>query len=104
MHIQHKEEEGRGSFVINKNDKVVAEMTYTLPSRGKIIIDHTEVDDVLRGKNVGNELVDYAVDYARKKGLKVIPVCPFVKAVFDKKGRIRDVLSHDLCVSIVLKC
>jgi predicted GNAT family acetyltransferase len=58
-----------------------------------MIIEHTEVDDVLRGKNIGFELVHKAVEHARMHGQKVAPVCPFAKAIFDKKPELRDVLS-----------
>ncbi|RYZ46555.1 MAG: GNAT family N-acetyltransferase, partial [Chitinophagaceae bacterium] len=32
------------------------------------------------------------VEYARMHGMKVSPVCPFAKAVFDKKPDFGDVL------------
>jgi len=34
-----------------------------------------------------------AVDWARKSGVKLVPVCPFAKAVFDRDPTIRDVLA-----------
>jgi hypothetical protein len=33
-----------------------------------------------------------AVEYARENGIKIIPLCPFAKSVFDKTPEIRDVL------------
>jgi predicted GNAT family acetyltransferase len=57
-----------------------------------MIIEHTEVDDKLRGKNVGNQLVQYMVDYARTNNIKVIPLCPFTHSVFKKKPEYADVL------------
>lgn len=53
---------------------------------GFMIIDHTEVSDELRGKNVGYQLVHTAVEYARANHIKIIPLCPFAKSVFDKKA------------------
>jgi hypothetical protein len=34
---------------------------------------------------VGYQLVKKAVDYAREKQIKIMPLCPFAKSVFDKK-------------------
>ena len=31
-------------------------------------------------------------EYAREKGIKIIPLCPFAKSVFDKTPEFRDVL------------
>ena len=53
---------------------------------GFMIIDHTEVSDELRCKNVGYQLVHTAVEYARANHIKIIPLCPFAKSVFDKKA------------------
>jgi hypothetical protein len=36
--------------------------------------------------------VSKAVDFAREKGIKIIPLCPFAKSVFDKVEQFRDVL------------
>jgi uncharacterized protein len=41
---------------------------------------HTEVPPELGGKGVGSRLVRGALDQIRAEGMKVIPVCPFVKA------------------------
>jgi len=92
MLIQQKENDHKGSFYVAEEDKVVAEMVYTMASPTKMIIEHTEVDDELRGKNVGNQLVQYMVDYARTHNVKVIPLCPFTHSVFKRKPEYADVL------------
>jgi predicted GNAT family acetyltransferase len=85
MLIQHKEADHKGSFYVAEGDEVLAEMVYTMASPTKMIIEHTEVDDKLRGKNVGYQLVQNMVDYARTNNIKVIPLCPFTNSVFKKK-------------------
>ncbi|MFZ1808981.1 MAG: GNAT family N-acetyltransferase [Cyclobacteriaceae bacterium] len=90
MEVQHKETESKGSFYIG--DPVLAEMTYSKAGDSLIIIDHTEVRDALKGKGVGLQLVKAAVEFARNKKVKILPLCPFAKSVFDKKEELRDVL------------
>jgi len=80
-------------FFVEQDGNILAEMTYTMPSENKMIIEHTEVSDELRGKNVGYQLVKTAVDYARKQNLKIVPLCPFARSIFDKKEDLRDVLA-----------
>jgi uncharacterized protein len=92
MLIQQKQVGHKGKFYVEQGGKELAEMTYTMPSPDKLIIDHTEVSDELRGKNVGGQLVTHAVEYARANGMKIIPLCTFAKSVFDRKPEIRDVL------------
>ena len=90
--IQHKQVGGKGIFYVGQEGAILAELVYTKPSADKMIIEHTEVDDTLAGKKVGLQLVTMAVDYARQQNLKIIPLCPFAKSVFDKKPELRDVL------------
>lgn len=92
MKIQHKETDTKGSFFIKDNDDRVAEMTYSKLGTSKIIIDHTEVTQKLRGTGAGKKMVYTAVHFAREENLKIIPLCPFAKAVFDRNSDIQDVL------------
>ncbi|WP_286756909.1 GNAT family N-acetyltransferase [Roseivirga sp. UBA838] len=93
LKIKQNDEETKGSFFIEEDGKRLAEMTYSKAGADKIIIDHTEVNDVLRGKGVGVRLVEAAVDYARGAGIKIRPLCPFARATFKRKNEWRDVLS-----------
>ena len=90
--IQHEEAASKGAFYIDKAGQRVAEMTYSRTNATMIIIDHTDVDDSLRGEGVGRQLLNALVDWARSTGTKVLPLCPFAKAQFDKDPAIRDVL------------
>lgn len=93
MLIQQKQEGSKGSFYVEEAGTVLAEMTYSMTGTELMIIDHTEVANELRGKNVGYQLVHAAVEYARTNHIKIIPLCPFAKSVFDKKaGEFGDVL------------
>ena len=91
MIIKHTEEGGNGAFYIEENGEVLAEMTYQ-KDNNKIVIDHTEVDESLRGKNVGYQLVENGVEYAREAHLRIVPVCEFAKAVIEKTQKFQDVL------------
>jgi len=79
-------------FYVESDGKVEAEMVYHMTTPNKMVIEHTEVDDELRGQNVGYELVHAAVEYARQHQIKITVWCPFAKKVFDKKADWRDVL------------
>lgn len=94
MLIQHKKAGNKGLFFVQQDGNILAEMTYTMPSAEKMIIDHTEVSDELRGQNVGYQLVHTAVEYARTHQLTIIPLCPFANAVFKKKPEYADVLAQ----------
>jgi len=45
---------------------------------------HTEVPDDLRGRHVGEALVKAALDVGRSEGLRIVAICPFVRAYLRK--------------------
>lgn len=90
--IINEESDTKGSYYIEENNERVAEMTYSVAGTDRIIIDHTEVSDALRGTGVGEQLVRRAVDDARSKGISIVPLCPFARSVFNKHEELRDVL------------
>lgn len=57
------------------------------------MIDHTEVKDALKGQGAGRKLLDAAVAWARESETKIIPVCSYAKAQFDKDASLADILS-----------
>jgi uncharacterized protein len=92
MEIQQRDEGKTGIFFIEQDDEIVAELVYSWRGKDRIIIEHTEVDDVLKGKGAGKELVSKSVEFAREKSIKIVPVCSFAKGVFDKTKEFQDVL------------
>ena len=49
-----------------------------------LLLVHTEVPASLRGRHLGDRLVEGAIAHAREQGLRVVAVCPFVKAYLRK--------------------
>jgi uncharacterized protein len=90
--IAHEEQGHRGAFYIERDGKRLASLTYTVAG-SKVILDHTEVDDALRGSGAGRQLVATAVEWARASDRRLLPLCPFARSVFDKSPELRDVLA-----------
>ena len=90
--VQLKINGEKGFFYIDINGKQEATMTFVFAGVDKIIIDHTEVNSGNEGKGLGKMMVAEAVEYAREKNIKIIPLCPFVKKVIDKNAEYQDVL------------
>ena len=93
MEIKQTNNESKGFFKAEENEEQAGLMTYSWAGADKFIIDHTEVAPDFNGKGVGKQLVLAAVDFARKENKKIIPLCPFAKATFEKNENLRDVLS-----------
>lgn len=52
---------------------------YTL--RGdEVVFVHTDVDDAFGGRGVGGALAREGLDDVRRRGLRAVPMCPFIAA------------------------
>ena len=95
MEIRREASGNRGAFFVEQDGKRVAEQTFSMGPDGKVlIIDHTEVDESLRGQGMARKLTEATVLWARGAGVKIVPVCPFAKVVFEREPSFRDVLLH----------
>ncbi len=91
--VEREEQGHRASVFIEQGGQRLAEMTFSRVNEKKFIIDHTHVDDALRGQSAGRALLDFAVGWARENGVTYLPLCPFAKAQFEKDASLRDVLA-----------
>ena len=63
-----------------REDGVLAGYLDYVVRPGRIALVHTEVLPSHRGLGVGERLVRFALDDARRRGLRVIPTCPYARA------------------------
>jgi predicted GNAT family acetyltransferase len=97
VEISHAPEASR--YELRLGDKLVGLAAYRR-SDGRIAFTHTEVDPSCEGRGLGSRLVGAALDDARREGLEVVPLCPFVGYYIDRHPEYEDLLasgyrSHD---------
>jgi len=93
MHeIKHDFDGSRGSFYIEINNQKVATLDYVMANDTKMIIEHTGVNDSLKGQGIGKKLLEKLVEYIREKQISVMPLCSFANAMLKKTPEWQDVL------------
>jgi predicted GNAT family acetyltransferase len=70
-------------YEIKLDDELAGFTQYRLRP-GLIAFIHTEVDDRFEGQGLGSQLIAFALDDARARGLAVLPFCPFVNAYIQR--------------------
>lgn len=90
--FEHNEENAKGMFIMKIDDEVAANMTYSRIDANNIIVDHTAVAPSMKGKGVGTQIVQHLVDWARENNQKVLPLCPFAKAMIERHPEMQDIL------------
>jgi hypothetical protein len=66
--------------------------TYRLEG-DRISFTHTIVPEEIEGRGVGSRLVRFALDRSRERGLKVVPLCYFVKGYIERHPEYQDLLA-----------
>ena len=60
---------------------------------GRIVFNHTVVPEEVEGRGVGSRLIAGALEQVREEGLKVVPVCSFVRHYIDTHPETQDLLA-----------
>jgi uncharacterized protein len=72
----------RERYELSLDGEVVGSTTYRARP-GLIAFLHTEIDERVRGRGLGDRLIRFALEDARARDLAVLPFCPFVKAFIE---------------------
>jgi predicted GNAT family acetyltransferase len=81
----------RHRYEIDLGDGSFAIAEYRL-RRGKIVFTHTKVPPAHAGQGIGSALIKFALNSARERGLKVVPICPFFAAYIKNHAEEQDLL------------
>jgi predicted GNAT family acetyltransferase len=96
MEVRDNPEELRYELV--DDERVLGEILYRrYPDR--IVLVHTEVEPTLEGQGLASRLVAGALDDIRARGLRVVPVCPFVRSYLQRHAEYADLVRADLQVT-----
>ena len=71
-------------YGLDGGGRLVAEITFPCTQPGIYTIDHTFVDDSLRGQGIAGQLVKMAVEQIQKSGGKVIATCSYAAHWLEK--------------------
>ena len=61
---------------------------------GTIVLIHTEVDAAFEGQGLGARLVAGTLDDLRARGLRLVPVCPVVRAYLRRHREYADLVDR----------
>lgn len=92
IEFKHTKTDTKGYFSAVVDGKEAGKIYYSLTGETGLIISHTEVPKYFSGQSIGKKLVMQVVEFARENNLKILPLCPFAKSIFEKNPSIRDVL------------
>ncbi|SDL79367.1 hypothetical protein SAMN04488034_11224 [Salinimicrobium catena] len=94
--IKQKETEGKGMFYIEKDETIIAELTYTLNDNNVMTLDHTETEPEHTGEGLASSLIKHSVQYAREKEIKIDPLCEYAAKQFERHEEYREVQATEI--------
>ena len=66
-----------------QNDEILAEITFPAWKENIVNIDHTFVDETLRGQGVAGQLMQRTAEELRRTGRKAVATCSYAKKWFE---------------------
>lgn len=69
----------------------IGEITFVRIAGNKLLIDHTGVEPEFRNNEIGLNLLRHVVNFARVHNWRVVTICPFARAMFNRYHEFDDV-------------
>ncbi len=79
---------GRQRFELQLDGHTAYEEYFAIPEG--LVFAHTIVPPELGGRGLATQIVQFALNWARERGIKVRPDCSFVRAYMDKHPEYAD--------------
>lgn len=78
--------------VIYKEDTVIAEVTFPTIEGDIVEINHTFVDDSLRGQGIAGKLMEEVVKQLKETNKRAVLTCSFAVSWFNKHSEYQDLV------------
>jgi len=91
--VVHRPDERRYELLVG--GEPAGELVYRDRGDDVLAFLHTEVDQTLQRRGLGSVLVRHALDDARARGMRIVPICPFVDAYVRRHSQYGDLVVAD---------
>lgn len=79
-------------YLTNASGKMIAQVTFPAVDGGTVNIDHTFVDDTLRGQGMAGKLMEAAARHLRETGRHAVLSCSYAVKWFGQHPEYADVI------------
>lgn len=80
-------------FAVDDQNKIIAEITFPETEAGSVNINHTFVDEALRGQGIASKLVNAAYNEIKKQNKKAVLTCSYAVKWFKTHPECEDILN-----------
>jgi predicted GNAT family acetyltransferase len=86
-------DERHARYTVMRGNRPVAFSEYELEP-GRIVFTHTVVRPDYEGQGIGSRLAKFVVEDAQARGLRITPVCPFVRAYLRRHSEYESIVDY----------
>ena len=84
-------------YSINKENELMAEVTFVSIGDNEVDINHTYVNPALRGQGIAGEMLKLLGEHLRRKGIKATASCQYANTWLKKNmATYSDIISENL--------
>jgi hypothetical protein len=88
------DDQAQSRYELRVKGELAGFLTYHLRDQAISLI-HTEVEPAFQGRGLATHLARFSLDDARKRGLAVLPFCPYVNSWIKKHPDYTDLVPPD---------
>lgn len=98
--VQVRHDPQRTRYEILVDGQVAGAAHYT-PLEGRLVFDHTVIDDAYAGRGLAKALARGALDDVRANGRRIVPICEFITGFLAKNAEYDDLVDRELLERIL---
>lgn len=95
MDLKVEDATERSRYEVSVDGKAVGFSAYHLIEDGVLALPHVEVDRAFEGQGVASALMRESLDDVRRRGLKIVPICPFAQAFLERNPEYGDLVHQE---------
>ena len=86
-------DERRSRYQVKQGNRPIAFSEYELEP-GRVVFTHTVVRPEFEGQGIGSRLAKFAIQDAQARGLRITPVCPFVRSYLRRHPEYESIVDY----------
>lgn len=87
--LQFKYVDESRRYAAYQDGREVGRILLSLNGEKTMVFRHVQVEEQFRGQGIAGQMLAFAMEDVKQKGLKVVPVCPYARKAFDNNEEYR---------------
>lgn len=94
LNFEHEFDDDSGLFYLVDEGDRIGKITYQQTDANRYIVDWVEVEPEFREQGLARRLIDRMANFARDRGMMIVPTCGVTRSIMERHSEYHDVLAE----------